>query len=1521
MAFSTVLFIFVMAEFLAFCLCGASQFYYITSSQSDPCPEQPCLTLSQFAANSSKYAGQDTTMAFLPGTHKLDSRLSIQTSVCKNLSLVNYPSHSRAMITCKPPAEIKFSTIDSLQISGLIFSGCESTILLVSQFTVTDSNFYGQQYSKTALKLDTTNSIIFNTSFVSNKIGSLQNSTIFHAQERVGGAVTIANSKVIIEACKFLDNVADSGGAIFGGTGSIIAIINSTFNGNIANGTNCKLCSGGAIYLEEGMLNISGSEFSYNFASKAHGGAVVVIKAHMSVGEESIFTNNYAAGSGGALAILFTSLANIEKSTFTANYVNIDGGAIEIYGNSTVNVIDITFTANMADFNGGAMDAEDNCMVNIIDSTFYNHTIKFSGGGAVSVSNYTTLVIRGSVFTFNIALNVNPFYGMGGAIYVGNGCDLIMYGSNFTRNKALYCGGALYLVGCKQLEIYECLFSANSAFNSGGAIASIQNSDSLNIVLTNFISNNATFGGAVSAYQQALLSLIRCKFTSNSGKEGGAINAYDRSKVYISGTQLSNNTANSGVLYLLQSTADVSNNTIFSSNFGSILLLSSNMTMHGYVEMQNNFGVWESEKQDLAKSYELGGAITAFKSEILFYGKILFWQNFAKRGGAIHGTDTKLYLTNGNVTMTSNTAEDSGGALYLYQSELNCKTRNTLQILDNHATENGGGVCAISSQINVDLRVKTFYDVGKRVIYLYTGSIFLLTNNLATRGGGIYLESSTKLAILKWNSINDIFYALNFTRNSADYGGAMYIEDKTNTDVCEAPSKRSVITECFLQMLALHSRQEPMVHLTELRDVEVYHNTARLSGPNLYGGLLDRCTLSQFSEAFYKYPNLSVGDARGIDHFKNMTGINNFDSVHSDPVRICFCRQGHPDCAYQPPLIRVKKGKRFPVELVTVDQVNHTLADTLVHSLLNSTNSGIGAGQLVQKTQKGCSQVYFNIFSPHSSEVLSMYPEGPCKSAESSRVDLEIEFIPCTCPVGFQPVTFEASNCECDCDIHLKPYITACYPDAEILLRKGNVWISYLSNNLSTGFIIHPHCPLDYCLKDTNITFNSREAADEQCAYNRSGLLCGICESGLSLSLGSSRCLACSSDWIVKAIGIIIAALTAGGVLVIVLLVLNLTVAVGTLNGIIFYANIVDYKTSTFFPFPCPNIITVFIAWLNLSIGIDTCFIDGMDTYWKTWLQLAFPTYVLFLVVMVIVLSECSSKFAKLISKRNPIATLDTLILLSYTTFLRIIITALSFTTLEYPDGSKHVVWLPDASISYLSGKHIPLFAAAIIILTCGSVFTFLLLFWQCFLKYQDKRIFKFASYQKLNHLFDPYHAPYTSTHRYWTGMLLLFRALLYVVSAMNVSSDPAMDLLSIGVATTIIMLLKSTVKGMRIYKKWFIEFLEISCYVNLILFCFAKYFILQDERDPTVIAYISGAIAFVLFTVAILYHLFMEVFMKTKIWKKWSNERERMLLSSENEWDEIRDERSTLIFSEDDKRPELENDCSNLNRELKPTY
>ena len=323
------------------------------------------------------------------------------------------------------------------------------------------------------------------------------------------------------------------------------------------------------------------------------------------------------------------------------------------------------------------------------------------------------------------------------------------------------------------------------------------------------------------------------------------------------------------------------------------------------------------------------------------------------------------------------------------------------------------------------------------------------------------------------------------------------------------------------------------------------------------------------------------------------------------------------------------------------------------------------------------------------------------------------------------------------------------------------------------------------------------------------------------------------------------------------LMLLNFTVSVGTISGLVFYANIVQANHAIFFPHDTNNqFLSIFIAWLNLDLGIETCFYSGLDAYAKTWLQFLFPLYIWIIVVLIIVSSHYSTTAAKL-SGRNAVQVLATLFLLSYAKLLRITITAFSFTLLEYPDGSVKRIWLYDGNVDYLKGKHIALFVAALLLLVFISLpYTVALLFIQC-LQYRSRyRILAWV--RRLKPLFDAYTGPYKDKHRYWPGLLLVVRFALFLVFSVNAFGNPAVSLLTIIVTTFCINYLTNNFGG--IYRKSLLNMIEFSFFLNLGILSSATLFTTLTGRDQTAVVYTSVVIAFTTFMVITIYHILVRV-------------------------------------------------------------
>ena len=192
-------------------------------------------------------------------------------------------------------------------------------------------------------------------------------------------------------------------------------------------------------------------------------------------------------------------------------------------------------------------------------------------------------------------------------------------------------------------------------------------------------------------------------------------------------------------------------------------------------------------------------------------------------------------------------------------------------------------------------------------------------------------------------------------------------------------------------------------------------------------------------------------------------------------------------------------------------------------------------------------------------------------------VYINISFRPC--PPGFSLSKDPPFRCDCN-QLMKQLQGVKCHIQDQIISRSGLVWISTDDNETVTA----SNCPYNYCIREgINVTL---EDPDSQCNFNHSGTLCGGCQPGLSLALGTNQCLHCSNTHLALLLPF---ALT-GAVLVCFIIVIDLTISQGTLNGLVFYANVVKANEYILYKEKQTNPLAVLIAWLNIDLGIETCF-------------------------------------------------------------------------------------------------------------------------------------------------------------------------------------------------------------------------------------------------------------------------------------------------------------------------------------------
>ena len=778
---------------------------------------------------------------------------------------------------------------------------------------------------------------------------------------------------------------------------------------------------------------------------------------------------------------------------------------------------------------------------------------------------------------------------------------------------------------------------------------------------------------------------------------------------------------------------------------------------------------------------------------------------------AINVYDSTVMLTDNSFLNNSAAAYIGfGGALHV---------RNTTIVLSgntafmNNSATNGGAI-----------------SLGRSSVLHLNGNVTFKDNFAISRGGAILMYTLLNAEIAPKFYLNPNA-TMNFWKNSALlYGGAIYVEDVNRLKYCpEVLDLSCRQDDCFFQVL------DQNISTGFSCKLEFVSNSAVRSGDAIWGGNIDHCNL------------IGLTDSNSGEVFDMITTFEQPESasvISSDPLQICGCENGYPNCSLKNRYHEVYPGERFALKsIVVVGQRDGTVPTNILsfYSLPNGEKR-FGAFETVQASSRTCGDYYYTVISNDANELIYLYPQGPCPIPGVNPLRISVHIRPC--PRGF---ILSATTGGCVCEDRLMAYTNSCNVTDQTILCEGNFWVGY--DNASESLILSPHCPFDY-YKTEPVHFKLNDT-DLQCAYNRSGLLCGSCQPGLSLILGSNRCLHCSNNYL----SLLVVFAGAGFTLVLFLLACKLTVASGTINGLVFYANIVSLNKSIFFPPGAINPLTLFIAWINLDLGIETCFYDGMDSYTKTWLQFVFPLYIWALVGLIIILSNFSRKLTRLLGS-NPVAVLATLFLLSFTRLLGTITNVLAFTRLNYVSHNE-TVWILDGEIAYLRKYHIALAVAAILAFLLFVSYTLVILFGQWLLK-SKRKVFSWISKPHIRSILDAYYAPYKVEYRYWLGMLLTLRFVMLLVYDTTFFSNNSTNLLIIAAATLGLELWPWL--GNQVYRHKYLDILEGSFIFNLGLLAVATYHVRLAGGNQAAVVYTSVSVALVTFIGILTYHAFQQL-------------------------------------------------------------
>jgi predicted outer membrane repeat protein len=530
---------------------------------------------------------------------------------------------------------------------------------------------------------------------------------------------------------------------------------------------------------------------------------------------------------------------------------------------------------------------------------------------------------------------------------------------------------------------------------------------------------------------------------------------------------------------------------------------------------------------------------------------LIFEDNYVE-GAVMRLDDIDLHAYNSKIIFRRNKGLETesinenvipNAVLFLWNSECSFSRHSTLNFSHNTAIHSGG---------------VTLYN--STIAFMITTVINFEYNEGGDGAGMAFYQKSCisrQRSSKYWtNETIDMYFYHNKARGS---GGAIFVKDADYIEVLTGYQNNYFVSTSNFETYS------PKLHL------HFSYNTAKVSGNDLYGGRID---------------SLQIRDIFLLSWFPSGSSDIRY-AIASDPTRICICRDVFPKCNQMDYPFKAFPGQTFQIEVVAVGQ-RMGIVPSVVTTEFSDGEGRLGEGQIIQGAGRECTALKFTIFSINKSKTLNLGVRdvefqnlqklhSQLRGSEyrfltqqlSVRVALQ------TCPLGF---LFNAVSKTCSClqSINLHSGVQCDYSTYQISKIKHK-WISATFEHNDTqhhGVVIYDQCPYDYCRiqTDTDSFSLHLEFPDDQCAFNRSGILCGACQTNFSHVLGTSRCLKCSN---LPLLAIIPGVLFAGVALVIFLMLFNLTVSVGTINGLIFYANIIRASQAVFFP---PEVSSSFLS-------------------------------------------------------------------------------------------------------------------------------------------------------------------------------------------------------------------------------------------------------------------------------------------------------------------------------------------------------
>ena len=907
-----------------------------------------------------------------------------------------------------------------------------------------------------------------------------------------------------------------------------------------------------------------------------------------------------------------------------------------------------------------------------------------------------------------------------------------------------------------RILIDSCSFLSNSAKN----IAYFEGDMYLNIINTNFSNNKANtiifvttsfynddnnyFSRYNDIYITTAVQVLQCTFFNNTGDHLMSLNG-EYILIIISEVQITHNILIPGYGGL-----------IMFQNYSTIIANITNIEYHFNCIKGDGSGFHFTSKS-IVERYIQPQIYLEFRAIIPPYFQ------FAVQGNYLHSNYQWFTFTNGS--FINNTGGGHGAIIHfampqlfsdLFSDHSNLNNMISTSVF-NHNSGFASLIYASTSGSEVFMMViedctfmhntgSVFYLQNQILQFLNRKTSTVFDNNRAQNGAALYLDLNSVVRFTK-NS------AVTFSNNVARrYGGAIYYDI---TQLSEA---------CYKNLSVFKVENNST-------SIDFRSNVANIAGNSIY------FSVSQSCNATLRY-DFSIFDQQGDiitspNHLRlyypaqlvNSTNLSTYyvsDIMLGQNIIIPACVLGY----YGIPAGSVQ----FTVKLVDYNNdQNYSVAVSNLISVDCNTLQGIN---LVITGSRPLNDISSTLTIQLNSFYDSRFDWKPIT------VNLNVQLS--SCHSGFH-YSSDLERCVC----YTTDNIVTC-SDSNSTIR-NSYWFGVINEQPTVTI-----CPINYCNFDnceaTTGTCNLYPLRDNQCRGHRSGVACGNCEEGYTLSFDSIECIAteqCTTGQTVLVITMSFLYWIA--VIVVVFCMMYFKIGIGYLYGITFFYSIIDVVLgntilSSDSLYQLVTTLSSVAKLLPQFLG-RLCFVKGLSGIDQQFIHYLHPLAILLMLALISISTRYSPKLSLFVS-RAVIHSICLLLLLSYSSIAStslLLVRALTFTNVD----KVYSYLSPD--IGYFHGRHLVYGLMAILIGLVIVIGLPLLLLLEPFLNSK-------INFIKIKPLLDQFQGCYKDKCRYFASYFLIFRLMILGILAIN-TPNSLTTFYSLEIICLIMILIHVTVK------------------------------------------------------------------------------------------------------------------------------